>query len=159
MLDSKRINLGRAISVSVPTMAGLALFIVAGVLLVAAIFQLRSDALEEARKDVANLALVLGEQSARAVQTIDLALRDLQDSITETGVETTDAFAQLMSSERFHRELQDKTIRLSYAEVFAIVDSNGRIVNSSRELQISALIFRLEISFSISSSKTTQVCL
>jgi diguanylate cyclase (GGDEF)-like protein/PAS domain S-box-containing protein len=133
MLDSKPINLGRAISVSVPTMAGLALFIVAGVLLVAAIFQLRSDALEEARKDVANLALVLGEQSARAVQTIDLALRDLQDSITETGVETTDAFAQLMSSERFHRELQDKTIRLSYAEVFAIVDSNGRIVNSSRE--------------------------
>jgi diguanylate cyclase (GGDEF)-like protein len=133
MFEGRKIHLWRNASVSVGTLAGAVLFVVAGTLLAGAIFQLRSDALDEARRDIANLALVLAEQSARAVHTVDLALRDIQDSISQGGIESRDALASAVVEERFHRELKDKVIRLQYADVFAIIDANGRILNSSRD--------------------------
>jgi diguanylate cyclase (GGDEF)-like protein len=133
MLEGSKIFVGRKTSVSVGALAGAALFAIAATMLVGAILQLRLDALDEARRDSANLALVLAEQSARAVQTVDLALRDLQDSISQSDAGTTDTFAQAMSGARFHRELHEKAIRLQHADVFAIVDAQGRILNSSRE--------------------------
>src|SRR3954451_15240698 len=133
MLDDRKISLGRKASVSVGTRAGAVLFVVAAVLLAGGILQLRADALNEARRDIENLAFVLAEQSARAVHTVDLALRDIQDSISQSGVESRDALASAVVEERFHRELQDKVIRLQYADVFAIIDANGRILNSSRD--------------------------
>jgi diguanylate cyclase (GGDEF)-like protein len=133
MWEGRKISLGRKASVSVGTLAGAVLFVVAAGLLAGAILQLRSDALDEARRDIANLALVLAEQSARAVHTVDLALRDIQDSISQSRIESRDALASAVIEEGFHRELKDKVIRLQYADVFAIIDANGRILNSSRE--------------------------
>jgi len=133
MLEGNTSSVGRKAGVPIAAMAGGALVIVAFGLLVAAILQLRSDALEEARRDIANLALVLAEQSARAVQTIDIALRDLQDSISEYQVETAGALSALTSDSRFHRELQEKAVRLQHAEVFAVVDARGRVLSSSRD--------------------------
>jgi len=37
-----------------------------------AILQLRADALQDARRDIANLASILGEQTARSVHAVDL---------------------------------------------------------------------------------------
>ena len=51
--------------------------------MVFAILQLRADALQDARRDIANLAMILGEQTARAVHAVDLILRDIEDSITQ----------------------------------------------------------------------------
>src|SRR5262249_5831966 len=133
MWEGRKITLGRKASVSVGTLAGVVLFVGAAALLAGAILQLRSDALDEARRDIANLALVLAEQAARAVHTVDLALRDIQDSISQREIESRDALATEVVEERFHRELQDKVVRLQYADVFAIIDANGRILNSSRD--------------------------
>src|SRR5215475_4617620 len=106
MLGGKTIPNERGASVSISVAGGSILFLISITLLLAAIFQLRADALEEARRGITNLALVLGEQSTRAVQTVDLALRDLQGSISNSGAATSAAFSEAMSGPRFHRELQ-----------------------------------------------------
>src|SRR4051794_26264806 len=134
MSVAKNTYVGGTTGASFVVAAGAVLFAIAAGLVIAAIFQLRADAVNEARRDIANLALVLAEQSARAVQTVDLALRDIQDSISESGEVTRDTLASVVSGARFHRDLHDKAIRLQHADVFAIVDAQGRILNSSREI-------------------------
>src|SRR5687768_2682133 len=102
---------------------GWALLAVATIGVAAALYQLRSDALEEARRDVANLALVLGEHTTRAVQGIDLVLRDVQDSIAALDVVSPESFDRLVGSERMHRELKEKIARLPHLDVFSILNA------------------------------------
>ena len=97
-----------------------------------ALYQLRSDALDEARRDVANLALILGEQTTRAVQAIDLVLRDVQDTVAAFDVVSPETFDRLVGGERMHRELKEKIARLPHVDVFSIVNAKGRLINLSR---------------------------
>jgi diguanylate cyclase (GGDEF)-like protein/PAS domain S-box-containing protein len=111
---------------------GWALLAVATIGVAAALYQLRSDALEEARRDVANLALVLGEHTTRAVQGIDLVLRDVQDTIAAFDLVSPETFDRLIGSERMHRELKEKIARLPHLDVFSILNAQGRLINVSR---------------------------
>lgn len=111
---------------------GWVLLAIAAIGVGATLFKLRADALDEAHRDVANLSLVLGEHTARAVEGIDLALRDLQDTISGFDILDTEGFAKLAGSDRMHRELKEKTQRLPHVDVFSIVDSRGQLLNASR---------------------------
>ena len=111
---------------------GWALLAVATIGVAVALYQLRSDALDEARRDVANLALILGEQTTRAVQAIDLVLRDVQDTVAAFDVVSPETFDRLVGGERMHRELKEKIARLPHVDVFSIVNAKGRLINLSR---------------------------
>jgi diguanylate cyclase (GGDEF)-like protein len=100
------------------------------------VVQLRTDGLEEARRNIANLAFVLGEQTARSAQSIDLVLRDLQDTIRQTQDSSAESFERLVSSDPFQLELKEKIARLPQADIFAIVDSKGRLASASRNAAI-----------------------
>jgi diguanylate cyclase (GGDEF)-like protein/PAS domain S-box-containing protein len=115
---------------------GWALLAVATLGVAAALYQLRSDALDEARRDVANLALVLGEHTARAVHGIDLALRDVQDSIAVLDLVSPESFDRLVGNERMHRELKEKIARLPYLDVLSILNAQGRLINVSRSTPV-----------------------
>src|SRR5436305_14238129 len=55
-----------------------------GLLAVAlALYQLREDALTQARRSIGNLSAVLGDQTARSVQAVDIVLRDLKHEVAE----------------------------------------------------------------------------
>ena len=97
-----------------------------------AIFQLRADALQDARRDIANLALILGEQTARSVHAVDLILRDIEDSITQMHADSDKVFDRVTRDPAMHRELKEKIARLPQVEAFSIVDSRGRLANGSR---------------------------
>src|SRR5215470_12928840 len=71
--------------------AGAVLAAAAAVAVGGTIWQLRTDAIDEARRDTANLAMILAEQTERSIQGIDLVLRELQDDITNMKLETTEA--------------------------------------------------------------------
>jgi diguanylate cyclase (GGDEF)-like protein len=98
------------------------------------LFKLRSDALDEAHRDLANLSLVLGEHTARAFEGIDLSLRNLQDAIGGFDISDTQTFAKVIGSERMSRELKEKAQRLPHVDVFSIVDSSGHLLNASRAM-------------------------
>jgi diguanylate cyclase (GGDEF)-like protein len=97
-----------------------------------AIVQLRADALEDARSDMATLATLLGEQTTRAVHSIDVVLLDLQGLIAEKNANSAETLGNAVSGEQFHRRLREQLARVPHANVFAVFDLNGRVLNSSR---------------------------
>jgi diguanylate cyclase (GGDEF)-like protein len=97
-----------------------------------AIFQLRADALQDTRRDISNLALILGEQTGRSVQAVDIILRDLQDQVAQMHGGSIDTFDRAIGGSAVHRDLTEKIARLPQVEAFSIIDSRGRLANSSR---------------------------
>jgi diguanylate cyclase (GGDEF)-like protein len=96
------------------------------------VWQLRSDAIDDAYKDTGNIATVLSEQIAQTVRAIDLVLTDIQDRIALLGVRTPDDLRRIMSAETGHALLKGRIDRFPLADVISIVDSNGRLVSTSR---------------------------
>jgi diguanylate cyclase (GGDEF)-like protein len=119
------------------TTGGIGLLAITSIAIAFVVIQLRTNALEEAKRNIGNLAFVLAEQTARSAQTIDLVLRDLQDSFRAVQDDSSDAFEHLVGSDTFHRDLKEKITRLPQAEVLAIVDSKGRLIATSRDTPIS----------------------
>ncbi len=98
------------------------------------VLELRTDALEEARRNVANLAFVLGEQTARSAQAVDLILRNLQDKIQETHAASEESFERLISSGPFRLELKEMSDRIHQADFLAIIDAQGLLASTSNEV-------------------------
>jgi diguanylate cyclase (GGDEF)-like protein len=97
------------------------------------VWWLRSDAINDASKDAANLAIVLAEQTARSVQSIDLILDEVQQQIKRIGATTPDAFRKLLSGEDTYNLLTERLSHLSNATLIALIDNNGRLVSSTNK--------------------------
>jgi hypothetical protein len=61
------------------------------------IWWLRSDAIKDASKDTANLAVVLAEQTTRSIQSIDLVLNEIREHIEPLGVRAPNDFDRVLS--------------------------------------------------------------
>src|ERR1700746_680841 len=91
----------------------------------AAIDFLRDNALDNARHDMTNLGVVLAEQTARTIQSVDLVLRDIQSRAADLGIQTPEEFRQHMSRDSAHRMLAEYLRNLPQAEKIAVIDANG----------------------------------
>lgn len=112
--------------------AGAALLVGAGMLVAVLVWQLRSDALEESQRDVANLGVVLAEQTARSVEAVDVVLRDFQDDIGKYDLSTMNDFRRVLGSLAVNKELKQRALRLPQVDAMTVVDASGHLVNSSR---------------------------
>lgn len=84
-------------------------------------------ALDGARRDTARLALELGRETTRSLQSADLVLRDL----AERGAATNPtAFAGVMGTKELRALLADRISALPQLEALAVVASDGKLVNS-----------------------------
>ena len=61
----------------------------------ATVWHLRRDALEDNLQHMANLGVVLAEQTARYIQVVDVALQEIVARSAALGVTTPEQFAQL----------------------------------------------------------------
>jgi len=116
---------------SLAAVAGATLLVIVAIAMSIVVVGLRSDALDEARRNIANLAFVLGEQTARSAQSIDLALRDLQDTIRKTQADAGEAFRRAAISGPFQLELKEMAQRLNQADFIAILDAKGQLISAS----------------------------
>jgi diguanylate cyclase (GGDEF)-like protein len=112
--------------------SGVALTFLALLAVGGTIWQRRASTLEEAQRDIANLALVLGEQTVRSVQAVDLVIRDLHDDIVEMNIATPAAFGEIVGTEEIHRTFKNRLARLPQAEAIALLDAAGKVVNLTR---------------------------
>lgn len=97
------------------------------------IWWLRADAISDASNDTGNLATVLAEQTNRSVQSIDLMFDDIKDDLRSLHATTPEAFRQLMQHEDTHAILLERMSRLSQVRLIALVDNNGRLVNTTNQ--------------------------
>src|SRR6202035_3221411 len=92
---------------------------------------LHGDAMEEAEHDAGNIASVLAEQTSRSVQAIDQSLIELQGRVAAAGIATPDELRAEFGSEATFHVLRESVGRLTEADVIALVDVDGKVINNS----------------------------
>ena len=97
------------------------------------IWWLRSDAIREASANTGNLAVVLAEQTANSVQSIDIVLTEIQGQAEIRGARASNDFNRILRGEDTYQYLTERLSRLQQAEFIGLVDNNGRIVNTTRQ--------------------------
>jgi signal transduction histidine kinase/CheY-like chemotaxis protein len=105
------------------------------VTLLAAVFSvwtLYRTTADNARTTLANVALVLAEETARSFQTVDVMLAEIQQDIAETGIATPDAFRARFTGRDTHAYLMAAASNLPQIEALGLNDAAGTMLNSSR---------------------------
>jgi diguanylate cyclase (GGDEF)-like protein len=97
------------------------------------VWWLRLDAIDDATKDSDHLAIVLAEQTNRAVQSIDLVLDEIQKRLENLGARTQDNFGHLQQDKTTYHSLTDSLSHLSQAALIALIDKNGRVVVTTQK--------------------------
>jgi PAS domain S-box-containing protein len=97
-----------------------------------AIRDLHAERIADETKDTKNLAVVLAEQTARAIQAVDLVVQETQGMVLAAGVTDADQLRLRMGTEDVHHFLLDRLHSLPQANSIALIDDAGKIVNFSR---------------------------
>src|SRR5450631_3204353 len=93
------------------------------------VWWLHSDAIDDASRDSSNLAVVLAEQLANSIQSIDLVLTEIKSQEEIRGAQTPDDFDHALRSEDTYQLLMERLSHLQQAELIGLVDKTGRLVN------------------------------
>lgn len=97
-----------------------------------ALLGLRSDTIEDANNETGNIATILAEQTSRSVQTIELVLTDIQERIASSHPTDRGDPNTSLGSKPVNDLLRERLARLPQAAAIAVVDANGKLVNTTR---------------------------
>jgi diguanylate cyclase (GGDEF)-like protein len=111
---------------------GIGLAVLAAAVIAVTVWSFRLDALREARQQASGLATALAGQTTRTVHAVDLVVRDVQDLVSNMGLETPQLFERTLSTPDMHRLLREKLARLPQADALTLVGADGYLVSSSR---------------------------
>jgi diguanylate cyclase (GGDEF)-like protein len=96
------------------------------------IWHARQLTLEEHRRSMNGMGIVLAEQTSRYVQVIDLILREVKTRIDDSKLATPADFQQQLGSEEVHNYLAERLNNVPQADAIVLIDANGLILNWSR---------------------------
>ncbi|MFG1382598.1 putative bifunctional diguanylate cyclase/phosphodiesterase [Xanthobacter versatilis] len=92
----------------------------------------RRDGINDRRRELANLALTLAEQTARVFQGLEFIQDDLIGHMREQGIESPGQLRAMMGTQAVHILLRARISALVQVGWFSIVDDTGQLVNSSQ---------------------------
>ena len=92
----------------------------------------RADAIEQWKRNLANLSLIIAEHAHQSVKGADLVLKGIADRVNELGVEDDEALRRVMGSRAIFDMLRDRASGVPQIDVTTIVATNGDVVNFSR---------------------------
>ncbi|MBI3703058.1 MAG: diguanylate cyclase [Rhizobiales bacterium] len=96
------------------------------------IWGLRSDAIREADTDTGNIAVVLSEQLARSVQSVDITLSEIREQLEARYSPDKYYFDGQIRSSDVYASLSDRLLRLTQADFLAVVDRDGKLAVTTR---------------------------
>jgi diguanylate cyclase (GGDEF)-like protein len=108
------------------------LAVIAAAVISVTVWSFRLDALREARQQASGLATALAGQTTRTVHAVDLVVRDVQDLVSNMGLETPQLFERTLATPDTHQLLREKLSRLPQADALTLVGADGHLVSSSR---------------------------
>ena len=94
---------------------------------------LRSDQIEAGIRETDRIATVLADQTQRSVAAIDLALEDVKARVGSLEIETPEDFSRAVYTPEVFQFLADRLRRLPFATVITLQQSDGQLVNSTRQ--------------------------
>ncbi|MFL4985515.1 MAG: cache domain-containing protein, partial [Xanthobacteraceae bacterium] len=123
------------------------LLVLCGLLLASAILagtsfivaSLHDRVLADTERELRNLALVLGEQTDRTFEALEVLQTGLIERLQALGVSSTGDYWREMSSHDIHVMLNDKIRSIPYLGTIGFVDAEGKLINFSRYWPIPAL--------------------
>lgn len=95
------------------------------------VWNLRRDTLAEARANTANLAAMLAGQAGRALETVDIVLRDVQTLVAQNSRASAAARDIYMASDQLQARLHDYGRQLPLVQSFGVINRDGLLVNYS----------------------------
>ena len=104
-----------------------------------AIWNVRQQAFQERQREATNLAVALAEQTARYVQTVDLAMIEAKSWTTGLDRRTPATFKSRIRSADIRQRLSEHWSVVSDGHAVILVDADGEIMNSSRPTFIPGL--------------------
>ncbi len=93
---------------------------------------LRDKEIEGAKRELATLNLSLAEQTARAIQNVDLVLTSVIDQMKADGVATPEDVARLRSDPDTHERLKAKASVVPQIDAVTLIGADGQLINFSR---------------------------
>jgi hypothetical protein len=96
------------------------------------IWWMYSNAIRDSFEHNDNLNVVLNEQLANSIQSIDLVLTEIKGQVEILGERSPNDFDRVLGGEDTHQLLTERLPRLQHAEFISLSDKNGRLVNTSR---------------------------
>ncbi|HKT18280.1 MAG TPA: ATP-binding protein [Stellaceae bacterium] len=97
-----------------------------------AVWTLYETTLENAQRMLANVSLVLAEETARSFQSVDVMLAEIQQDIADKNIATPQALRAKLGDSDIHRYLELERSNLPQVESLSISDAAGQLLNSSR---------------------------
>ena len=92
----------------------------------------RRNAFQNEQRDNTNLAIALAEQTARYVQTVDLAILEVKSWAAEADRLTPATFLNRMQSAEVHQRLMESQSIALKGHAIIVVDADGVVLNTSR---------------------------
>jgi diguanylate cyclase (GGDEF)-like protein len=97
-----------------------------------AIWHNRGSALEEHRREMRSMGVVLAEQTSRYAQLIDLTVQDVQSRIATLNIANSADFQRQLEIQGIHDYLAERLKNVPQADAIVVIDGNGQEVNGSR---------------------------
>jgi PAS domain S-box-containing protein len=96
------------------------------------IWDRHAETLAHTRNETSKLSVVLGEQTARSIQAIDLVLQEMQAKVVAARIDNPDQFGRTMGSQAIHDFLLERVKNLPQARAIGLVGPDGWLANGSR---------------------------
>jgi diguanylate cyclase (GGDEF)-like protein len=96
------------------------------------IWGLRSDAIDDASRDIGNIATILADHTSQSVKAFDAALIGVGQHLVELHTAAPERYEAVLRSAELHEELTARSMRLPQIDTINIVSPDGRLVNVSR---------------------------
>ena len=96
-----------------------------------AILKRHDEAVTRYRQELTKLSVVLAEQTARSLQSIDLVLQEIQSRMVSSTTDDRDLLKRQMVSEVLHDFLAERSKVLPQVKALGVVSVDGILVNGS----------------------------
>lgn len=109
------------------------------VLAAAVLWNLRLRDIDEARHEIRTLEHLLVEETERAMESVDLILKSVQQHVAAEGIDSPIAFEATRVGREMHELLQSKIDGVPQIEALSLVGADGRLLASSRVFPAAAV--------------------
>ncbi|HEV2676025.1 MAG TPA: cache domain-containing protein [Aliidongia sp.] len=110
--------------------AFLAMLVLATTLFV--ILETRAKEIADSKRELMTLNLSLAEQTARAIQGVDLILGGIVDQVKADGVESAEDFERVEAGSMTYRQLKARAADVPQLDAVTMIAADGHLINFSR---------------------------
>lgn len=97
---------------------------------------LRDKELADARRELMTLDAVLAEETARAMQSVDLVLKSVVEPLDAHLIDSGETFGRLLSGRDTHENLKAKIAGVPQLDAVTVIGADGRLINFSRSFPV-----------------------